>query len=55
VGFDDQGLPVGLQIVGRPHGDRALLALAQAVQDRSDWHARVPAAIADDVTDVTEL
>src|SRR5262245_7064845 len=55
VGFDDQGLPVGLQIVGRPHGDRALLALAQAVQDRSDWHARVPAAIADDVTDTTEL
>jgi aspartyl-tRNA(Asn)/glutamyl-tRNA(Gln) amidotransferase subunit A len=55
VGFDDQGLPVGLQIVGRPHGDRALLALAQAVQDRSDWHARVAAAIADDVTDVTEL
>jgi aspartyl-tRNA(Asn)/glutamyl-tRNA(Gln) amidotransferase subunit A len=55
VGFDDQGLPVGLQIMGRPHGDRALLALAQAVQDKSDWHARVPAAIADDVTDTTEL
>lgn len=54
VGFDDRGLPVGLQIVGRPHGDRALLALAQAVQNKSDWHARVPAAIADDVTDVME-
>jgi aspartyl-tRNA(Asn)/glutamyl-tRNA(Gln) amidotransferase subunit A len=54
VGFDDRGLPVGLQIVGRPHGDRALLALAQAVQDRSDWHARVAAAVADDVTDVTK-
>jgi aspartyl-tRNA(Asn)/glutamyl-tRNA(Gln) amidotransferase subunit A len=49
VGLDDQKLPVALQIVGRPHGDRALLALAQAVQDKTEWHARVPAAIADEL------
>jgi aspartyl-tRNA(Asn)/glutamyl-tRNA(Gln) amidotransferase subunit A len=45
VGFDDRGLPVGLQIVGRPHADSALLALVVDLQRRSAWHGHVPAAI----------
>ena len=55
VGFDDRGLPVALQIVGRSRTDQTLLALGEAVQDRSNWHARVPDAVVDAVGDVTEL
>jgi aspartyl-tRNA(Asn)/glutamyl-tRNA(Gln) amidotransferase subunit A len=55
AGFDDRGLPVALQIVGRARTDLALLALGQSVQDTSHWHARIPDAVADAVTDLTEL
>jgi aspartyl-tRNA(Asn)/glutamyl-tRNA(Gln) amidotransferase subunit A len=47
TGFDDHGLPVALQIVGRAGSDFDLMALVLRLQDKTDWHGRVPAAISD--------
>jgi aspartyl-tRNA(Asn)/glutamyl-tRNA(Gln) amidotransferase subunit A len=47
LGFDDRGLPVGLQLIGRRGRDRDLIALASRIQENSDWHARLPDAIHD--------
>lgn len=40
------GLPVGLQIVGRPYGEATLLRLGAAWQQATDWHERRPPAAA---------
>jgi len=41
-GFDDRGLPVGLQLIGRPFGEGRVLHAADALQCDTDWHERVP-------------
>jgi aspartyl-tRNA(Asn)/glutamyl-tRNA(Gln) amidotransferase subunit A len=55
VGFDDRGLPVAMQIVGRGGRDRDLIRLAIRLQQQSDWHGRVPAVIRDLVCSDPEL
>jgi len=37
AGFDHHGLPIGLQIVGQPNGEFALLALAAAFEAVRPW------------------
>ena len=45
-GFDPNGLPIGLQISGRPFAEAAVLQAADAYQRDTDWHARRPAIAA---------
>jgi aspartyl-tRNA(Asn)/glutamyl-tRNA(Gln) amidotransferase subunit A len=41
-GFTAGGLPVGLQIVGRPFDEATVLRVADAYQRATDWHRRRP-------------
>ncbi len=43
VGFDAQGLPVGLQLIGRYLDEARLLNVAHQYQRVTDWHTRRPA------------
>lgn len=42
-GFDQQGLPIGLQLIGQPFGEEALLQAAYAYEQATEWHTRKPA------------
>jgi aspartyl-tRNA(Asn)/glutamyl-tRNA(Gln) amidotransferase subunit A len=42
AGFTDSGLPVGLQIIGRRHADRTVLAAARAFESACPWIDRCP-------------
>lgn len=46
-GFTQDGLPIGLQIVGRDFEDHVVLRAGHAYQLRTDWHRRRPPVSAD--------
>ncbi|WP_322104583.1 amidase [Paraburkholderia sp. J41] len=47
AGFNAQGLPMGLQVIGKPHADLAVLQLAHAYDQATQWvERRVPPALA---------
>lgn len=41
-GFTGEGLPVGLQIAGRPFDEAGVLRIGQAYEATTDWHRRRP-------------
>lgn len=41
-GFQADGLPVGLQIVGPEGGERRILEIGRAYEQATDWHLRMP-------------
>ena len=45
VGFNRQGLPMGLQVIGRPRGDLAVLRLAYGYEQATGWVQRQPPPI----------
>ncbi|MBI4643405.1 MAG: Asp-tRNA(Asn)/Glu-tRNA(Gln) amidotransferase subunit GatA, partial [Deltaproteobacteria bacterium] len=41
-GFSSGGLPIGLQLMGPPFGEAALLQAAYVFEQATDWHKRKP-------------
>ncbi len=41
-GFSSEGLPIGIQIVGRPYREDDLLRVARGYERATDWHFRRP-------------
>jgi len=41
-GFDDQGLPIGLQILGKAFDEQTILRAGHAYERVTDWHTRRP-------------
>lgn len=42
IGFGDEGLPVGITLIGRPFADMLVLDAARQYQGATDWHLRIP-------------
>lgn len=45
-GFSQNGLPIGLQILGSPFGEEAMLRVGYAYEQATEWHRRVPEGMA---------
>ena len=44
-GFGRDGLPLGMQILGRPFDEATILRIGHAYEQATDWHTRRPALV----------
>jgi aspartyl-tRNA(Asn)/glutamyl-tRNA(Gln) amidotransferase subunit A len=44
-GFTNAGLPIGLQIAGKPFDEATVLRVAHAYEQHTDWHRRQPTLV----------
>lgn len=42
AGFTDDGLPIGVQLMGRPHSEPLLVSLAAQLESSLAWHTHTP-------------
>jgi aspartyl-tRNA(Asn)/glutamyl-tRNA(Gln) amidotransferase subunit A len=49
AGFDDDGLPIGIQIAARPYDELSCLSVAHAYQQLTDFHTALPPTVQEDL------
>ena len=49
-GIDGSGLPIGVQLIGKPFGEAALLGAAYAYEQATEWHRARPPSLAEAAT-----
>jgi len=42
-GLDGEGLPIGMQVIGKPFEEATILRIAYAYEEQTEWHRKKPA------------
>jgi aspartyl-tRNA(Asn)/glutamyl-tRNA(Gln) amidotransferase subunit A len=42
-GLDGEGLPIGMQVIGKPFDEATILRIAYAYEQQTEWHRKKPA------------